>query len=188
MWLGGCTYDLVDCPTQLTLIFMILIFVFHDKYQIRKYEKTQQGNLRWNRQQLARLAIKLGLLPPHCLPLLLSFHFCYIVHFCYLEHFCYLVFISKESDDKWNRQLAASHRAAGLLPLSCFCCQLTPCYCTLHTAFQMLPLLVFIGSTNTLKNQMVKSYCCFNGKLDCRWKKVDSVLSACNAVLSHPEN
>ena len=33
---------LVDCPTQLTLIFMILhlyLSVFHDKYQSYKYEK-----------------------------------------------------------------------------------------------------------------------------------------------------
>ena len=36
---------LTDCPTQLTIIFMILYLylsvVFHDKYQSSKYEKTQ---------------------------------------------------------------------------------------------------------------------------------------------------
>ena len=40
---------LVDCPTQLTLIFILwylyLSVVFHDKYQSYKYEKIQQGNL-----------------------------------------------------------------------------------------------------------------------------------------------
>ena len=59
------TTILVDCPTQLTLIFMILIFVFvsfmtnmfHDKYQICKYEKTQQGNLLGCGRQHFRLSI-----------------------------------------------------------------------------------------------------------------------------------
>ena len=43
----GCL--VVDCPTQLTLIFILwylyLSVVFHDKYQSYKYEKIQQGNL-----------------------------------------------------------------------------------------------------------------------------------------------
>ena len=41
--------DVLDCPTQLTLISMLwylyLSVVFHDKYQGYKYEKIQQGNM-----------------------------------------------------------------------------------------------------------------------------------------------
>ena len=46
--------EVVDCPTQLTLIFILwylyVSLVFHDKYQSYKYEKIQQGN----RQALRR--------------------------------------------------------------------------------------------------------------------------------------
>ena len=49
----GCL--VVDCPTQLTLIFILwylyLSVVFHDKYQSYKYEKIQQGNLLVSRAQ-----------------------------------------------------------------------------------------------------------------------------------------
>ena len=41
-------FCLVDCPTQLLFSsygICICQFVFHDKYQRCKYEKTQQGNL-----------------------------------------------------------------------------------------------------------------------------------------------
>ena len=144
--------------------------------------------MRWNRQQLAWLAIELGCLLPlscFCCTLHTAFQIIIIITIIIIIIILIKIIIMKPAVSQ------ARHRAGPaccLLPLSCFCCQLTPCYCTLHTAFQMLPLPVFIGSTNTLKNQMVKSYCCFSGKLDCRWKKVDSVLSACNAVLSHPEN
>ena len=40
--------SLVDCPTQLALIFILwylYLSVFHDKCQSYKYEKIQQGNL-----------------------------------------------------------------------------------------------------------------------------------------------